>query len=679
MLFALALALISIAGGALVSYLFDDDAPLAARLCAGACIGFAALGLFGFVLASFFRFDSLALILTAALLATPVLLLKSVTRRKQVSADLELAMGGTQRAVVDRERRSTIQFLFYVLVGVLLWFVFDRAMIELPDGIYTGVQNNYGDLPFHISSITSFTDGANFPPEDPTWAGARFTYPFVADFVAACFVRVGASLRQAMFLENWILGMSFVGLLHRFVLKLTRDWIAGLIAPVLVLFSGGLGWWLFFKDSEWSEKGIVGVLLSVQQKYTITSDTGYRWGNSLTTLLIPQRSILLGLPIAIVVFIVWWNSLEDRAHAHTKPSKRKALREAAARLASAVSPTISTPLTKKMAAAGAVAGLLPLVHAHSLLVVMTVGFGVALLAGRKDWKAWATFFIVAGVVAAPQLWWVTRNSSVRAGSFFAAHFGWDSGEENIFWFWFKNTGLFIPILIGAVVWLRNTRDAQVRTWQRRLFLFYGPFTLCFIIPNLVKLAPWQWDNIKVIFYWFIASVPLVALVIARLLRGSWYFRVTSVALLVALTLAGALDVWSVASRATEFRIFDAEGVAFAEMIKQKTPPRATMLHAPTFDTPVFLTGRRTLMGYPGHIDSHGIEYKDRLRDIVEIYSAGPRAAALVAKYGIEYIVVGPQERRGMEQYRSQVSDQFFMNLQLVGEIGEYRLYKTAGP
>ncbi|MDT4965629.1 MAG: hypothetical protein QOJ64_366 [Acidobacteriota bacterium] len=679
MLFALPLALISIAGGALVSYLFDDDAPLAARLCAGACIGFAALGLFGFVLASFFGFNSLAIILTAALLASPAFLLKSATRRKQLSGDLGQALGEIHRAVVDGKRRSIIQLLFYVMIGVSLWFVFDRAMIELPDGIYTGVQNNYGDLPFHISIITSFTDGANFPPEDPTWAGARFTYPFVADFVAACFVRAGASLRQAMFLENWILGMSFVGLLHRFALKLTRDWIAGLIAPVLVLFSGGLGWWLFFKDSEWGEKGIVGVLLSVQQKYTITSDTGYRWGNSLTTLLIPQRSILLGLPIAIVLFIVWWNSLDDRAYAHSKPPKRKAVRNAAARLASAADPTISTPLMKKMAAAGAVAGLLPLVHAHSLLVVMTVGLGVALLAGRKDWKAWAAFFIVAGLVAAPQLWWVTRNSSVRAGSFFAAHFGWDSGEENIFWFWFKNTGLFIPILIGAVVWLRNTRDPELRMSQRRLFLFCGPFLLCFIVPNLVKLAPWQWDNIKVIFYWFIASVPLVALVLARLLRGSWYFRVTSVALLVALTLAGALDVWSVASRATEFRIFDAEGVAFGEMIKQKTPPRATMLHAPTFDTPVFLTGRRTLMGYPGHIDSHGIEYKDRLRDIVEIYSAGPRAAALMAKYGIEYIVVGPQERSGMKQYRSQVSDQSFMNLQLVGEIGEYRLYKTAGP
>ena len=34
-----------------------------------------------------------------------------------------------------------------------------------------------------------------------------------------------------------------------------------------------------------------------------------------------------------------------------------------------------------------------------------------------------------------------------------------------------------------------------------LLRFYLPFTFCFIVPNLVKLAPWGWDNIKVLFYW----------------------------------------------------------------------------------------------------------------------------------------------------------------------------------
>jgi hypothetical protein len=202
MLTALALALIAIAGGAALTYLWDEDAPLAARLCMGACVGFAALGLVGFVLASVIGFTPAALFLTAAAVASPLALLARPRLRAEVGRDFHEAARGVHRSVLHPTRQTGFHFIFYVAVAVLLWLVFDRAMVEKPDGIYTGVQNNYGDLPFHLSIITSFANGANFPPEDPTFAGARFTYPFIADFVAACFVRAGAGLRQALMLEN---------------------------------------------------------------------------------------------------------------------------------------------------------------------------------------------------------------------------------------------------------------------------------------------------------------------------------------------------------------------------------------------------------------------------------------------------------------------------------------------
>lgn len=676
MLIALALALIAIAGGAALSYLWDEDAPLAARLCMGACVGFAALGLAGFVLASVIGFSSLALGLAAAALASPLALLLKPRLRAEAGQDFREAVRGVRRAVLHPKWPATVHFIFYASVAVLLWFVFDRAMVELPDGIYTGVQNNYGDLPFHLSIITSFADGANFPPEDPTFAGARFTYPFIADFVAACFVRAGASLRQALMLENYVLALAFVGVLHRFTLKLTRDWVAGLIAPALVLFSGGLGFWQIWNDARWGEKGLFGILMDLPQQYTITPETGYRWGNSLTTLLIPQRGILLGFPLALIVFTVWWASSRsdeagNRQKVKGKGKKKKEPAPAPPSSSSSLFPVSLLPF----ASAGAVAGLLPLVHAHSFVVVMVVGAGVALLTGGlKEWRAWAAFFAVAIVVAAPQMWWATHGSSVRASDFFGWHFGWDHGQENVLWFWFKNTGLFIPLLIAALLWRERADGATKPLVPRRLLLFYLPFTLCFIVPNLIKLAPWVWDNIKVIYYWFLASVPLVALLLARLMRASPTWRAVAVALLLTLTLAGALDVWSVASRAVEFRIFDADGVKFAETVKRVSRPRATVLHDPTFDTPVFLTGRRSIMGYPGHIGSHGIDWEGRWRDVRRIYAGGADAPGLLAKYGVEFVVVGPHERN-----EALVNEIFFSRFELVGETGEYRLYKIARP
>jgi hypothetical protein len=263
------------------------------------------------------------------------------------------------------------------------------------------------------------------------------------------------------------------------------------------------------------------------------------------------------------------------------------------------------------------------------------------------------------------LLWSTHGSAVSTRAFIGWQFGWDSGTENFFWFWFKNTGIFIPLLIAALLWKRE--DYLVR---RRLLFFFLPFTLCFIIPNLVKLAPWIWDNVKVLFYWWIASAPIVALLLARLWEGRALSRLLAGALFVVLTLAGALDVFALMTSQGEYQEFDRNGVAFAEMIKQQTPPSATILHAPIHNTPIFLTGRRSLMGYPGHIWTHGIDFGQREADIKKIYSGAPDAASLLSKYGVDYVVIDPQERSVMP-----VNTDFFSRYPEVVKIGEYHLYK----
>ena len=107
-----------------------------------------------------------------------------------------------------------------------------------------------------------------------------------------------------------------------------------------------------------------------------------------------------------------------------------------------------------MLAAGFVAGLLPLVHAHSFVAVMGVGACLALI-NFKRWREWLIFLVTASVIALPQLLWSTHGSAVKTSAFIGFQFGWDSGDENFFWFWFKNTGLFIPLLIAALLWKRD--------------------------------------------------------------------------------------------------------------------------------------------------------------------------------------------------------------------------------
>jgi hypothetical protein len=672
---SLVLVLLATAGGTLASYLYDEKAPFGARLCEAACTGIATLGLICFVFASFLGLSPLAIALTLLVLALPFLSIRNPNRRTIVQQDLGAAYRAVRQALLHPSRMPFGYTAFYLTVAVILWRCFQRAMLELPDGIYTGVLNNFGDLPFHISVITSFAYGNNFLPEDPSYAGVKFTYPFLTDFISAIFVRCGASLRQAMFLENFVVAFAFVGLLHRWALVLLRDRAAALMTPVLVILNGGFGWLLFIQATTGKHSTLTDFFRNLPASFTVIPETTWRWGNAVSTLLIPQRGFLLGLPLAVIVFTQWWLSDEEplkgekQGPEKQKPGrgKKKAKQLTPQNDAHLLSRFSISPAFKHMIAAGLIAGLLPLIHAHSFVVVMVVGAGVALL--QRRWASWFVFFFVASVIALPQMLWSTHDSAVDAAKFFEWQFGWDRGKEDPFWFWLKNTGLFIPLTIVALLW-----RGKYPLVSRRLMLFYLPFTLCFIIPNALKMAPWIWDNIKVLFYWWLASAPLVALLIARLWQQAGFKRVMAIALFAGVTAAGALDVASIMLRPTKHQIFDQAGIRFAESIKMKTEPRALVKHAPVHNHPVFLTGRRSLMGYPGHIWTHGLDYVQRESEIRRVYSGAPDADAILSKYGVDYVVVGPHERNLMN-----VNDQFFSRFQVVGDTGGYRLYKIAQP
>ena len=741
--------LLATGGGTLLTYLYDEGCAFAARLCAGACIGIASLGLIGFIFASFLGLTPLSILLTTLVVAfLPLLALRNSNRRGAVQNDLSLARRAFRKLYSNPTELPLGPIFFYIVVALILFQVFARAMIVVPEGVYTGLLNNFGDLPFHISVITSFVYGNNYPPEDPTYAGVRFTYPFLTDFVSAMFVRCGADLRWSMFLENFIVALAFVGLLHRWALVMSRDRLAAIITPVLVILNGGFGWvflWVSAREHYGDFTSFVG---SLPPSFTVIPDSTWRWGNAISTLLVPQRGFLLGLPLAVIVFTQWWlghevkkekgkiqkgeeegqrkkakgKSEERKRKSGAKTGHKQATRSSSPDVAQDVSSIIpfSSFLfpsdSRRMIAAGIIAGLLPLVHAHSFVVVLLVGgcialgtswrswaavlvgllplisvcywnypllprlnqdyavFGVALAGALVAWvflsrphrTLWTWFFAAALIVALPQMWWSTHGSAVDSSKFFAWQFGWDRNKEDAVWFWFKNTGLFIPLAVLAIIW-RTGRDFVV---PRRVVLFLLPFSLCFIIPNALKMAPWIWDNIKVLYYWWLGMAPLIAILLAKLWHRRGWQRGLAVILFLCLTAAGALDVAGIVWRSNRYQVFTSPGVQFSEMVKLKIPAVSVVMHAPVHNHPIFLTGRRSLMGYPGHIWTHGLDYVQRESEIKRIYAGGIDADALLQKYGVDYVVASPLERDIMI-----VNDQFLSKFQLVGDVSGYRLYK----
>ncbi len=668
MLISLLLLILIACGGMALTYLVTDDEPLMWRLSVGSIVGSAIFGLVGFVAACLIGFTPVTIIAALSVTMLPLLLLWRSDIRGRFKHGWAKAKGKLEGGNLKKFRA----FAYYAFFFLLFWFFFQQVMYETRDGIFTGGSQNLGDLPFHLGAILGFTDGNNFPPQNPSFAGARFSYPFIADFLTACFVKLGADVRSAMFLQDLTWCYALLVILERFVAKLANNKLAGRLAPALLFFSGGLGFIWFFKDFWESGSGFVNFLSHLPRDYTIGDQ--FRWGNSMVVLFITQRSLLLGMPLTVIVLGYLWRIFategtekEDREKARERDAGKKSLITASQRLSVSASLLV-----------GLLAGSLPLIHLHSLAVLFVVT--VFLFAMRPArWREWIAFGVGVAVIALPELVWSIAGSASETSKFIGWHFGWDKGDANILWFWIKNTGIVIPA-VAAGIWIfltqrrKDAKDAKIenqRSMVKGLLLFYMPFAFMFFVSNIAKLAPWEWDNIKILIYWYVGSIPLIALAIVWLWEQTNVARTAAAACFIVLIFAGALDVWRTASGQNKIKVFDKDAVQLAELIKVKTAPNALFLNAPTYNSAVVLSGRRSLMRYSGHLSSHGIDYGPREDDVKHIYQGGGVADILLRKYDIEYVLISPEEKNSLA-----ANEDFFKKYPVVAEAGQYRVYKV---
>ncbi len=662
-------------GGTALTYLYEKEDSLLVRLAAGNVTGAAIFGSVGFLLACFFGLSAATVLIALVITLLPVALLAKKDVQRQFKANLNKARGKLDGANL----KKVFKFAYYLVIFFVLWFFFERAMIETTEGILTGGSQNLGDLPFHLSAIFSFTEGNNFPPANPSFANAKFTYPFLADFVTACFVKIGAGVREAMLVQNVFLGFSLVVLLEKFTFKLTNNRLAGKIAPLLLLFSGGLGFIWFFKDYWNGTQSFFAFFTHLPNDYTIgeiasTKNTAnpenFRWGNSLVVLFLTQRSLLFGMPLMLIALTKIWEIFSDtETRRHSDAEKEIA-----------ASPRPFVPASFLV---GILAGTLPLIHVHSLAALFVV-CAILFFFSFDKWKEWIAFGVGVSIIAVPELLWSLTGSATNLSKFIEIHFGWDAGKQNIVMFWAKNIGLFAPLLVIGLFLIyfgQRRGDAETRRHAEEipasprlnvaLLLFYLPFAFLFLVSNTLKLAPWEWDNIKVLIYWFVGSLPFVAFVLAWAWEKTAVFKLLAAACLVVLTLSGALDVWRTISGQINYQVFSKDAVTVAELIKERTAPNALFLNAPTYNSAVVLSGRRSLMRYSGHLSSYGIDYEPRESEVKRIYEGTALADKLLQKNNIEYVIISPEETGNLT-----VKEEFFYKFQIIAEVGQYKVFKV---
>ena len=494
-----------------------------------------------------------------------------------------------------------------------------QAYVYTPSGLFAGYVNIWGDWAAHLSFSGSFAFGRNFPPQYSIDPGHNLGYPFMIDFFAADLVPFGLKLTEALTATTGMLGLAFPVVLYLAAQRFTGGRAAAAIALFVFLLSGGLGFVYLLQQVQ--QHGL-GVLAQLPQEYTLNRDVNLQWLNPVLAYLVPQRSTLFGFSLALIVMVILWIALHE---------------------GEGWAPFVF---------AGFVTAVMPVFHVHAYGTAVALAAFWALARPRIHWLA---FFIPAVVVGVPILRWMwpPANTSICGDLWNVAGYciqpGWLSFgymQQNgvamflpdFAWFWVWNLSLFLPLLVAAFF--------LPRWFPSRLTLWFAPMWLWFIVPNFVILQPWVWDNTKFFIFWALFGSMLVGGFLAELFRRGVGPALAAAAMLVLLCLAGTIDL----TRASTYELSavqftDSGGLAVAAWVRTHTSPTATFAVADDHNSPIpTLTGRRVIIGYAGWLWTYGLpDYGMKGDDLKRILDGDPAAGALVKKYGVDYVMIGPQE------------------------------------
>jgi hypothetical protein len=582
-----------------LTYLSGMDLIFEERLFYGTVIGAMAVSLAGFVTASLFGFSATS-VWSGATIALAASAAGWFRGRGDVLPNL--------RDVTDRWARNPSVpghpwplLLVAVVAGTYVYKLFANAYRLLPDGLYAGTGGTWADWAAHLSYAGSFAYGANFPPQLPLDQGHHLPYPFMIDFFAASLVPLGASLPTSLVLSSALLAFAFAPVMYLAGMRLTGSRPVAALAPFIFTLSAGLSFTYFFGDLQ---KGGLAVLAHLPREYSAITADNYQWLTPLIASMLPQRSTLFGFAIVLIVLALLFT-------------------------------VVDRPGWQTFLFAGVVTGLSPAFHVHGYGTCVALAAFWAAIHRRREWIA---FFVPALALGVPVVLWLLPES----GAQIRVQLGWlattGGHNDNVVWFWLKNLGLFIPVLLIAQ-FVRNLVPT-------RYALHFAPMWLWFVVPNIWLFHPWDWDNQKFFVYWAMLGSFLVAAVVVRVARAGLPGVVAAVAMVLVLCLAGGLD----AARNTDFtvssiRFTDNAGLEVAAWSRAHTAPHAVFLAAYDHDSPISTLGaRRVVLGYPGWIWTYGIsDWVGHEQDVQAMLQGRPEALDLVRRYNVKYVVIGPQE------------------------------------
>lgn len=537
--------------------------------------------------------------------------------------------------------REKVLLICLIGIGSILILLFYTHIIpDINGDLYTG-ESTYGDLPFHLSIISSIAYSHKFPPEHPMYARFPLAYPYLINFFSAILVYEGWSLRQSIIIPGLILSISLIGLIYDFAFNLTKNSLRSFLTIIFYLFNGGLGFYFFLKDYAFNLTSIVQALShpALLKEYSHLFEQNIQWANFLSRMIVPERSLLFGIPAGIIILrLLFFRG------------------------------TTKHPCIINLVLTAFLLSLMPLLHTHTVLAMAIILPTTALLTlDRQQWKhqliSYAFVLALTIIFALPHIPLFLNHVSGSEG-FFKLHLWWmTANNETPAWFWFTNTYLFIPLSI-IIILLPKLANKQIRILQINALILLA-------IINLALFSPYNWDNVKFLFWAGLFFAIGAASIFEYLLQTkNWLIRSVSAIIILTMISSALLSIWREIN--VKYILFSKESLLVGEQLKKTASPNALFLTYKVHNSPVNNTaGRPIMMGFPGLLWVHGINYQNREKEINSIYAGSADAKMLIEKYGIDYIVTESYDPKDMFINRTFLS-QYPISL----KTKNYTIYKV---
>lgn len=544
---------------------------------------------------------------------------------------------------MTEKQKQLLVFMFisgWILYFALFW---SKALFFDPAGnLVAGHVNIWGDWAAHMTMGTAMAERGPLLTVSPLLIGQPFAYPFVSNMISGILLKLGAPLVHSFVIPSFIFSILMILALLWFYTTVFKSRAVALIASLVFLCNGGVGFYYFGQDILNSPAPLQ-TLLNPPHEYTRYDDKHLKWISVIDSMIIPQRAFALGFPLAVIALgLVYQSTLQTQ-------TKKK----------------VTTHTWTQLSLAATLVGVLPIIHTHSFLALfIIIGFWASSdvllsLWQGQPWKVvqgkvlrWLGLAGMTSIIAIPLIM-IFFSSNVGEG-FTKWYPGWLATDYKESWwiFWFKNWSItpLVAAISWVVLWIRTPKSKLI--WP----LVFLPFFVLFIAANLWLFQPFAWDNTK-IFVW--ASLGYSGLV-GLLLHKSWLYlgrtnltwpvrkitRLCLILLFLSMTLSGMIDAYYISRHDLHSHIlFSAEEVGLADWVKKNTDKKSHWLTGEPHNHWLFvLTGRQALMTYRGWMWTHGYNYQPVESDISMMFSRPKANLDLFKKYDVSYAVVGYNER-----------------------------------